>query len=99
MNIICNEEKKLFALETNSSTYLMQVGPSGELLHVCYSGKIDCTDDLSTMPLRGNCAFSASPESQGRSNSLNVMPTTVTSLSAAIISFLFSSIFVTIPFP
>lgn len=75
MNIICNEEKKLFALETNSSTYLMQVGPSGELLHVCYGGKIDCTDDLSTMPLRRDCAFSPSPESQGRSNSLNVMPT------------------------
>ena len=74
MAIICNEATKFFALETMNSTYAMQVGNSGELLHVCYGGKIDCTDDLSALTQRPDRAFSPSPAGQGRSNSLNVLP-------------------------
>lgn len=76
MKIICNEEAKFFALETASSTYAMKVGFTGELLHACYGGKIDSSDDLSSFVYRRDYAFATPPENgpRGRTNATGVLP-------------------------
>lgn len=70
MNIICDEN--FFVLETSSSSYIMQVGPTGELLHLFYGGKINPADDIRHLGYRADRAFSPSAEGQGRENSLAV---------------------------
>ena len=74
MAIIYNDEKKIFSLHTEKSTYQIQVGPFGHLIHLYYGDKInDHTDYLITYLDRG---FSGNPYGAGgdRTYSMDSLP-------------------------
>ena len=43
-----DKDKKIFVLQTNNSTYAMQVIETGELIHLHYGAKTDCISDFPT---------------------------------------------------
>ena len=74
MGIIYDNEKKIFSLHTEQSTYQMQVGPFGHLIHLYYGKKVnDNTDYLITYLDRG---FSGNPYEAGedRTYSMDQLP-------------------------
>lgn len=59
MSVIFDSEKKVFKLDTPSSSYAMKISPTGYLLHLYYGAYVPDTDlDYLRMNLR-NAAFSA----------------------------------------
>ena len=70
MPVIFDSEKKIFKLDTPSSSYIFEVSPTGYLLHLYYGAYVPDTDlDYLRMRL-GNASFSANviaPEEHGLS--------------------------------
>ena len=70
MPVIFDSEKKIFKLDTPSSSYIFEVSPTGYLLHLYYGAYVPDTDlDYLRMRL-GNASFSANviaPEERGLS--------------------------------
>ncbi|MEY8458845.1 alpha-galactosidase [Lactococcus ileimucosae] len=74
MAIIVNEEKGIFALETQNSLYQMQIGKFGHLFHMYYGEKM-VPQDLSYLLFDGQANFTPYPyESNNRSDSLDFLP-------------------------
>lgn len=74
MAIIYNQDKQIFSLHTKNTTYQMQVGIYGHLLHLYYGKRTeDCLDYLLTYYDRG---FSGNPYEAGdnRAYSLDALP-------------------------
>lgn len=74
MAITYNREKKIFSLHTEQSTYQIQVGPFGHLIHLYYGDKINgYADYLLTYLDRG---FSGNPYEAGedRTYSMDSLP-------------------------
>lgn len=79
MSISCNQEKKLFTLETKSSTYQMQVDKYGFLQHLYYGRRV-YGQDMSYRFAYHDCGFSGNPHDVGnRIISLDTMPQEYTS--------------------
>jgi alpha-galactosidase len=79
MSISCNQEKKLFTLETKSSTYQMQVDKYGFLQHLYYGRRV-YGQDMSYRFVYHDCGFSGNPHDVGnRIISLDTMPQEYTS--------------------
>lgn len=75
MEIIVNEDLKLFTLQTNHSTYQMKVNTIGILLHQYYGRKIDA-EDLEYLQKGWDAGFSGNPYEAGtdRTFSLDILP-------------------------
>ena len=75
MAIVYQEETGLFSLHTKESTYQMQIGEFGYLLHLYYGAKIE-GEDLSYLCLSTARGFSGNPHEVGdrRSFSLDLLP-------------------------
>ncbi len=79
MSISYNGDKKLFTLETKSSTYQMQVDEYGFLRHLYY-GRLVNGQDMSYIFNYHDCGFSGNPYDVGnRYISLDTMPQEYTS--------------------
>lgn len=79
MSISYNEEKKLFTLETKSSTYQMKVDRYGFLQHLYYGRRVN-GQDMSYRFYYHDCGFSGNPyEADNRNDSLDTMPQEYTS--------------------
>ena len=66
MAIIFDKEKRTFTLRTKNTTYQMQIGPLGYLLHLYYGRAAEGTFDY--LHLTRDCGFSPNPHDfqQGR---------------------------------
>ena len=75
MAIIIDEQKKLFTLQTKSSTYQMKADKYGTLLHTYYGAKIT-PFDMSYLIVNGDHGFSGNPYRAGneRTYSLDTLP-------------------------
>lgn len=75
MSIIVDEEKKLFTLHTEKTTYQMKVAPNGLLLHTYYGARID-GEDLSYLIQQQDRGFSGNPDDAGsdRTFSADTLP-------------------------
>ncbi|MBR1566159.1 MAG: alpha-galactosidase [Oscillospiraceae bacterium] len=74
MSIVFDEKKKIFTLTTKNTSYQMQLGPLGYLLHLYYGRRAEGCFDYLHLPR--DCGFSANPyELQDtRGWSLDTMP-------------------------
>lgn len=72
MPISFSEKNKTFHLDTEHTSCVMQIGPSGELRHLYYGASIASGDDLSSFARRRDRAFSPYPESLTANESLNI---------------------------
>ena len=61
MPISFSEKNKTFHLDTEHTSCVMQIGPSGELRHLYYGASIASGDDLSSFARRRDRAFSPYP--------------------------------------
>lgn len=75
MSIIVDEEKKLFTLHTENTTYQMKVARNGLLLHTYYGARID-GQDLSYLIQQQDRGFSGNPDDAGadRTFSADTLP-------------------------
>lgn len=74
MSIRYNEESSIFTIETKSSTYQMQIGKLGNLLHLYYGEKV--TGEMGHLIVLADRGFSGNPYSAGddRTYSLDALP-------------------------
>ncbi|MGN0397890.1 MAG: alpha-galactosidase [Candidatus Fimimorpha sp.] len=76
MAIFFNENKKVFTMSTNHSSYQMQVNPLGILLHVYYGSKICEQDEMGYLISYRDRGFSGNPYDAltDRTLSLDLLP-------------------------
>lgn len=75
MQIKFSEKTRSFKLDTAGATYLMQIGPSGELRHLYYGAAISDDDAVLELGTRhGKASFSSHPEGLGAEDSLDLVP-------------------------
>ena len=74
MSILFDKEKQTFTLQTRSTTYQLQIGPLGYLLHLYYGRRAEGCFDYLHLPR--DCGFSANPYElqDNRGWSLDTMP-------------------------
>ena len=74
MSIRYDPERRIFRLETNHTTYQMQVGPVGHLLHLYYGRPVQDALDYRLLPR--DCGFSPNPYDlrEHRGWSLDTLP-------------------------
>ena len=73
MSIRFDSQHKLFTLTTKNSTYQMQLGPLGHLLHLYYGPLAE--DSFDYLQLPRDCGFSPNPYDlqEGRGWSLDTL--------------------------
>ena len=79
MAICCDEQKRLFTLETAHASYQMKVDAHSVLLHLYYGRKVECAGALDSLEYLLTCldrGFSGNPYDAGadRTYSLDVLP-------------------------
>ncbi len=75
MQIKFSEKTRSFKLDTAGASYLMQIGPSGELRHIYYGAAISDDDAVLELGTRhGKASFSSHPEGLDAEDSLDLVP-------------------------
>ena len=74
MSIIFQEATKVFHLQTENTSYIMQIYKKGYLAHLYWGRRIRETISHDFLSLKGRNSFSANPDNQDKVFTLDTLP-------------------------